>query len=1061
MSKLTITNLDELNLKTDFKTNTTGFILIFSFLVLVFILGILLLNSIEDKVRLDTGGELEHILNSTAESMNLLIEQKENDASILASEPKIPELIEPLISIRHEQKELLKSKPLEQVRLFFTERLKQKNDLGMFIVTPDSINIASMRDEDIGLKNFLFSERGKYINNAFSGMVTLIPALDSDIPLLDASGTLASGFTTMFVAAPIRNSKKIIAVLLVRINLTDDFSRITKSGQYGDTGETYAIDTHGRLLSRSRYEQVLRKAGLMTRGTVNLSTFEIRNPGVNISEDLKPVTARYLQDFTFMADKLMKHESGSDLNGYTGYTGEKVLGAWRWIDRLGIGLATEIHEEEALELYSRIKLLTFIGLGITVVFALSLVFGMLWVKRKSYNALVEINEKLEENVKERTKQLAKVNEDLVDSWERFRKLTHHSHDLNIIISITGEIKFESSAAEKILGTKEGERLGKTFIDYIHEADLNNVKNTIVGIIDNPEIIGNVEYRYKRSDDNYVVLESFIQNFVDDPNIEGIIINSRDVTDRRLAEELVKKSEQRFRSVWENSRDGMCITDADGMILMVNQMFCNMVKKDEDEMIGELFSVIYKAELQQDFIDKYYNSFENGDILGRNIEELTLWDNSKLWFSFSNSFIYLDDGSKVVLSIIRDITQTKKAELINQMIFNINNTVFESESLGELLKNVHKVLASTINAENFFLGIYNEGQETISIPYMVDKNGIVKEIPLEKTFTGYVLKKGEPVFLKEKDSLKMIESGEVDLIGKLSKVWLGIPIKVNDALKGVIVFQDYEDENSLGNYEIEVMKYVSEQVGLVMERILAREALLISENRLRETNQTKDKFFSIIAHDLRNPFVTILGFSDILNEDYSQMDDEERLNLIREMRVTAQSTYGMLENLLNWSRSETGTLKISPRLFSIGKLVDSVLSVVDGNAKMKEIELKCEIDRGIKVFADKSTIETVIRNLVTNAIKFSNSGGYVEVKAEDKNNFVEISIEDNGVGMSREIIDKLFDLSDTTTTRGTANEGGSGLGLVLCKEFVEKNKGEIRVESIKDKGSTFIFTLPKM
>ena len=192
-----------------------------------------------------------------------------------------------------------------------------------------------------------------------------------------------------------------------------------------------------------------------------------------------------------------------------------------------------------------------------------------------------------------------------------------------------------------------------------------------------------------------------------------------------------------------------------------------------------------------------------------------------------------------------------------------------------------------------------------------------------------------------------------------------------------------------------------------------------------------------------------------------MDDSERLGLVAEMRTTAQSTYGLLENLLNWSRSEIGTLKLNPRLFQLKGMVESIFSVVDGNAKMKEIKLEHDIDNGVKVFADKSTVETVIRNLVTNAIKFTNKNGVVKVSGIDRESYIEIVVEDNGIGIKPEMLGTLFSLKETSTTRGTANEAGSGLGLVLCKEFVERNKGEIKVESLEGKGSRFIFTLPKM
>lgn len=1061
MKTITITHLDQMSDKTDLKTNTFGFILIAAFILIVAIVGLFLLADTEDKIRKETGDKLSLVVNTTAEAFDKWIDNRMLDISIVSKEEDVVALVEDMLEVPRNPAQLLASSELNKLRTYFEPFLERYNDLGFFIISRDSINVASMRDDNTGKVNFLFQSRGEFLKRVFKGEKVFIPPVESDVALPETSGNMTEGFSTIFICNPVIKNNEVIAALAIRVDIAGNFSDLTNTGRFGKSGETIALDDHGRLLSRSRFEKFLREQGLIAQGSVSRTTFEIRNPGVDLSKDIKPTIPRFEQPLTKMAESIHQNKSGIDYEGYEGYKGTRVLGAWKWIDNLGFGLATEIDEDEALELYSSIKMLTLVGLLVIAVFAIALVVGMLWVRRKSFQALQEINEKLARGISENTRELAHSNAELVDSWERFRKLTHHSHDLNKIISTNGVIKFESSAVERILGTRDGDRIGKSFFDFIYPEDVDRVEKTVQKILADPLTIGSAEYRYKRNDGSWVVLESFMQNFVDDPNIDGVIINSRDVTDRRLAEENVKKSEQRFRSIWENSRDGMRITDPDGMILMVNNMFSNMVKMEPKRLIGESFSSIYKETFQDSIQEKYFKSFDNGDIVGRHEEEIKLWDDSVLWFSISNSYIQLDDGSRVVLSIMRDITESKKSDLIRQIIYKINNTVFEAADYQDLLKRVHEVFREFIKSDNFFIATHKKGAKTISIPYIVDQAESLSDIPIKKTFTGYVIKKGEPVLLSEKETLEMIESGQAELKGKIAKVWAGIPFLIRDDLTGVMVIQDYEDEDAISINQMEILKFLSDQVGLVMDRILARSELVESENNLREANQTKDKFFSILAHDLRNPFVTILGFSDILHEDYAEMDDDGRLDLIYEMRTTAQNTYGLLENLLNWSRSETGNLKINPRLFKLQGMVENIYGVVDGNARMKEIDLEIEIDSGIKVFADKSTVETALRNLITNAIKFTPEGGRVKVIAKDKGRQIEIAVQDNGIGIKDEVKEKLFDLKENTSTRGTANEAGSGLGLVLCKEFIEKNDGKIWIESEEGKGSSFIFTLPKM
>ncbi len=1060
MDKVTITNLDQLTLRTDYKNNLIAILLIAIFLFAVFIIGITMLNEIEENLRTETGEKLEVSLTSANERLDLWFEQKLMDLSILASNKETKNLVRSLNKIERNPEMIKNSKELEIFRENTSSWLDKRDDLGIDIISTDSINIASTRDEFIGKKNFLFKDRSEYMNMAFSGNVIIVPPIESEIPIPDHSGVISPGLKTMFLAAPINDNGKIISLLVLRINLSSMLTKIAQSSHFSESGEIYFIDDEGRLLSKSRFESLLSDAGLITRGAITRSTFEIRNPGIDLNENKIQDTPRYLQEFTLLASEIMNKNSGKNLEGYFGYRGNRVLGVWRWVSKLQIGIASEIEADEALALYTQSKTFLFIGLCITIVFALSLLYGMFWVRRKSVSALQEINEKLENTISERTRELAAANAHLIDSWERFRKLTYYSHDLNVIISITGEIKFENSAVEKILGIREGERIGKPYLSFVHSDDVHSLKNTLSELLENPNEIVSSEYRFRRKDENYVVLESYLQNFLDDPNIEGIIINSRDVTDRRIIEEMVKKSEQRFRSIWENSKDGMRITDQDGMILMVNNMYCHLTKKEPHEMIGELFSVIYREDLQTDILDIYSRKFEDGEILGQLEEEVHLWDDTLVWFSVSNSYIYLDNGSKVLLSIVRNITETKKSELIKQLVYKINNTLFVSENFDHLLKNVHEIFSEFMNADNFFIATYSKGNDTISIPYVVDENGIVKEIPVKKTFTGYVIQKGEPVLLRESDSKKMIESGEVNLLGKLSKVWIGVPIFIQGEPKAVMVVQDYKNEKALSETDLEIMKFVSDQIGLVMERLINREALINSENNLREVIKTKDRFFSILAHDLKNPFATIIGFADILNEDYNDMNDKERLNLLREIRLSAQNTYGLLENLLDWSRTETGSFQLNPGYFYLKEINENVFSVVDGNAKIKNIDLRWVINDEIKVFADKSAIETVLRNLITNSIKFTNPGGFVEVSCLETKEYCEITVKDNGIGIPKENLEKLFDLKDSYSTRGTANETGSGLGLILCRELIERNGGKLRVESGIGKGSSFIFTLTK-
>lgn len=233
----------------------------------------------------------------------------------------------------------------------------------------------------------------------------------------------------------------------------------------------------------------------------------------------------------------------------------------------------------------------------------------------------------------------------------------------------------------------------------------------------------------------------------------------------------------------------------------------------------------------------------------------------------------------------------------------------------------------------------------------------------------------------------------------------------------------------------------------------------SEKQLKELNTTKDKFFSIISHDLRNPFNTIIGFTNLLFSNVQEGDYERIEYYASILQKSAEQGLKLLDNLLDWSRSQTGKLTYSPEYFPVNVLINEVVLMLDNPAKHKKITINLELKPNIWVFADKNMINTVLRNLISNAIKYTDKNGSITIKTEKKHNKINISITDTGVGISSESIPKLFDLEHNYTTLGTDNEKGTGLGLVLCKEFIEINKGKISLESEKNIGTTFFIELP--
>lgn len=229
--------------------------------------------------------------------------------------------------------------------------------------------------------------------------------------------------------------------------------------------------------------------------------------------------------------------------------------------------------------------------------------------------------------------------------------------------------------------------------------------------------------------------------------------------------------------------------------------------------------------------------------------------------------------------------------------------------------------------------------------------------------------------------------------------------------------------------------------------------------LKEANATKDKFFSIISHDLKNPFNALLGFSDYLAENLKEMEPDDVEEQINMLSKASHQAYNLLEDLLTWSKSQRGTIPFNPSSLAVQDIFDEIESNLSDVASCKSISLIFENKGNAYLYADLNMVKTILRNLVSNAIKFSARNSEIRIIAENGDLYTIITVSDKGVGISKKNIERLWQLSEQYTTKGTENEDGTGLGLVLCKEFVDKHKGKIWVESELGKGSDFKFTLP--
>ena len=270
--------------------------------------------------------------------------------------------------------------------------------------------------------------------------------------------------------------------------------------------------------------------------------------------------------------------------------------------------------------------------------------------------------------------------------------------------------------------------------------------------------------------------------------------------------------------------------------------------------------------------------------------------------------------------------------------------------------------------------------------------------------------------------------------------------------GFIIITPIQDEKGK-------LSFLIAQLQDITIRKNTEEKLIKHAEELEELNKTKDRFFSIISHDLRSPFNALLGMSGFTKKFFDNLSQAEIKESIENMHSSAKKVYDLMQNLLEWTQIQTGGLEYEKSKIDLLELSNRVLELYKETATSKNVNLTSNISNSIFLYADRYMIETILRNLVSNGIKFTNPMGNVSISAVVKNDLTEVTVEDTGIGISPDNQKKLFTIDKQFSSEGTSNEKGTGLGLVLCKDFVEKSNGTISVESKLNKGSKFTFTIP--
>jgi signal transduction histidine kinase len=420
---------------------------------------------------------------------------------------------------------------------------------------------------------------------------------------------------------------------------------------------------------------------------------------------------------------------------------------------------------------------------------------------------------------------------------------------------------------------------------------------------------------------------------------------------------------------------------------------------------------------------------------------------------------MNSGKETIQSLKNQIEIFEKER---QSIEN-NEKLFQSlveTAVGDIgqdfFDNIVIKLSEWLNAECIIIGQLVDENVVEGFPMYLDGEIIhgftyhLKNTPCDLT-----TKKGYCVY---EDNLKQLFPDSKDVQDLQALGYVGTALYNKDGEPNGVLCAMSRHKLKLPPQAEGIMKIVGARITSEIERKKIQKRLELSEKELKISNASKDKFFSIIAHDLKTPFNALMGFSELLiKTEKNNLNEVKRYSQL--IYTVSNQAYSLLNNLLDWSLSQTNGLKFSPEIIPFRELAIQLIAYFHSLAENKQISIEMKIEEDISLFADKNMINTILRNLISNALKYTPEGGSVILSATRATDGVHISITDTGIGIGPEALKHLFKIEESASTKGLDNEKGTGLGLILCKDFVDFHKGRIWAESEPGKGSTFNFTIP--
>ncbi|MGB8357925.1 MAG: PAS domain S-box protein [Bacteroidales bacterium] len=534
----------------------------------------------------------------------------------------------------------------------------------------------------------------------------------------------------------------------------------------------------------------------------------------------------------------------------------------------------------------------------------------------------------------------------------------------------------------------------------------------------------------------------------------------DVSRHKDYEQKLSTEKAMLEHLIDAAPEAIVLTDYDGQIIRVNKGFTKLFGYGAEEVQNRMIDdLIVPDELKDEAVKVDEVALTQGTEAIETVRRDKRGD--KINVSLIASSVVSGEKTIAFLGIYRDISREIKSRLMQEIQYNISTVALQDSDIFDIYPTIVKEISKLWNVNNFFIALYNREKDTLNFPFFADERDHFKETDAKNTLTGWVIKNNKAVLLDENDILKIEKTGAISLVGSPCKIWMGVPLKMDDEVIGAICLQDYKKIDAFNNDDLQVFEFIANQIVLTLQRRRMLDNLITARKRAEEAAFSKQQFMSTMSHEIRTPLNEVIGITNLL---YQGNPREDQMEYINTLRFSANHLLTLVNDILDYNKMEAGKIVFEKTEFDLVSMLEDIKRSYSHRAKEKGISFNVEksADLPVSLIGDPVRLNQIISNLLSNAMKFTDTGG-VTLKAsvkERQNNraILEFSVTDTGIGIASEKLEEIFESYAQASADTTRKYGGTGLGLAICKRLVDLQGGTISVVSEPDKGSIFRFSI---